>query len=150
MCRFVLVDGGRKHNPKKPTSLNFLENLEIIEGRRLYSEKFSLYIIGNFDLKWLGFRSLKKIKKGMVLITGNKNLCYSNPIPFDKFLDTKNTIWRLNKNESECGWLIDHLFSLYFPLFQSIQIFYRKLGSWLRSYLRLFQIFLLYNIVKVN
>jgi hypothetical protein len=35
---FVVVDGSKKASKLKPKSLGFLENLEVIEGRKLYYE----------------------------------------------------------------------------------------------------------------
>lgn len=105
-ARFVAIEGGRAHSHKRPTSLNFLDGLEMIEGRRLYHERFALYVIGNYELKWLGLRSLKKVKRGTVLIKGNRNLCYSQSIPFDRLLGVNGSSWRENKNTEECGSLL--------------------------------------------
>ncbi|KAI1729731.1 receptor L domain-containing protein [Ditylenchus destructor] len=98
----VVIDGGRQNNPNKPTSLAFLENLEMIEGRQLYYEKYSLYVIGNNDLKWLGLKSLRKIKNGLVSVSQNRNLCYSYSIPFNGFLGVKDSVWKANMNTTEC------------------------------------------------
>uniref|UniRef100_A0A915D6W2 receptor protein-tyrosine kinase n=1 Tax=Ditylenchus dipsaci TaxID=166011 RepID=A0A915D6W2_9BILA len=99
---YIAIDGGRHSNSNKPHSLSFLENLEMIEGRQLYFEKYSLYVIGNADLKWLGLKSLKKIKHGLLSFSHNKNLCYSYTIPFGPFLGVKESVWKNNKNPDEC------------------------------------------------
>ncbi|KAL3085401.1 hypothetical protein niasHT_033630 [Heterodera trifolii] len=99
---FVVVDGGRKRNKRKPTSLEFLSNLEVIEGRKLYFEQFALYVIGNMELTRLGLRSLKRIKNGIVTVRENRLLCYSYTIPFEKYFGIKESAWAENMNETLC------------------------------------------------
>lgn len=99
----IVIDGGRQLNTNMPTSLGFLENLEIIEGRNLYFDKYSMYVIGNYDLKWLGLKSLKRIKNGFISFKHNRMLCYSYHIPFEEVLGVKDSTWKANMNERECG-----------------------------------------------
>lgn len=99
----VAIDGGLFGNPNKPRSLEFLSNLEMIEGRRLYYEKFALYVIGNEDLKSLGLKSLRKIRTGHLAFTKNRNLCYGYTIAYKKLLNANETIWKENMKKEDCG-----------------------------------------------
>uniref|UniRef100_A0A183C6L3 receptor protein-tyrosine kinase n=1 Tax=Globodera pallida TaxID=36090 RepID=A0A183C6L3_GLOPA len=99
---FVVVDGGRMKNKRKLTSLEFLSNLKVIEGRKLYFEKFALYVIGNMELTRLGLRSLKRIKNGIVSVRENRLLCYSYTIPFEQYFGIRESAWSDNMNESLC------------------------------------------------
>uniref|UniRef100_A0A1I8BNW2 receptor protein-tyrosine kinase n=1 Tax=Meloidogyne hapla TaxID=6305 RepID=A0A1I8BNW2_MELHA len=61
---FVSIEGSNSKNPLRPTTLSFLENLELIEGRQLFFGKYALSIFGDPELKWLGLRSLSNITHG--------------------------------------------------------------------------------------
>ncbi|KAH7724854.1 TK/EGFR protein kinase [Aphelenchoides avenae] len=98
----VAIDGGLISNPNKPRSLDFLSNLEMIEGRRLYYEKFALYVIGNEDLRSLGLKSLRKVRTGHVSFSRNRNLCYGYTIDYEKLLNVNQTIWKENMPPADC------------------------------------------------
>jgi len=99
---YVVIDGGKHSASNRPTSLSFLDNLEMIEGRHLYFEKYALYVIGNPDLKWLGLRSLKRVKSGLLSFTQNTNLCYSHTIPFRSVLSVRDSAWKNNARAEDC------------------------------------------------
>ena len=112
---FVVVDGSKTRSRLKPNSLGFLENLEVIEGRRLYYEasananyylmelqKYALYVIGNPDLKWLGLRALRQIDTGLVSMQHNERLCYSHSVPFDRLLGVREYNWKDNMEPAKC------------------------------------------------
>ncbi|KAI6174995.1 Receptor protein-tyrosine kinase [Aphelenchoides bicaudatus] len=99
---YVVVDGGNNNQlAGRPRSMDFLENLEIIEARNLYFDKYSLYVVGNYHMSSLGLKSLRKIRDGVVGFRQNRNLCYGFGIPFDgKYGVIGN--WSENMNEREC------------------------------------------------
>lgn len=99
----VAIDGGLISNPNKPRSLDFLSNLEMIEGRRLYYEKFALYVIGNEDLRALGLKSLRKVRTGHLAFSKNRNLCYGYTVAYNKLLNVNQTIWKENMPKEDCG-----------------------------------------------
>jgi hypothetical protein len=87
----------------KPRSLDFLENLESIEGQRLYFDKFSLYVAGNYHLTSLGLKSLRKILSGVTSFRQNRNLCYGRGIPFKEKYRISSMVWADNMPDRECG-----------------------------------------------
>lgn len=87
----------------RPRSIDFLENLESIEGNKLYYEKYSLYIAGNHHLTSLGLKSLKKIRSGAIGFRQNHNLCYGRNIPFAKKYKLVEVVWKENMPDRECG-----------------------------------------------
>ncbi|KAI6218627.1 Receptor protein-tyrosine kinase [Aphelenchoides fujianensis] len=99
---YVIVDGGKKSNAyARPRSLDFLENLEIIEGRKLYHKKFAMYVVGSNDLHSLGLRSLRKVRNGVIGFRSNPNLCYGSGIPFKQRYGV-NASWTSNMAEDDC------------------------------------------------
>uniref|UniRef100_A0A1I7XHA7 receptor protein-tyrosine kinase n=1 Tax=Heterorhabditis bacteriophora TaxID=37862 RepID=A0A1I7XHA7_HETBA len=87
-----------------PGSLSFLENLEFIEGRSLVSQKYSLVITKNDNLRTLGLRKLKTIKAGNVIIYENHMLCLANTINWTSILQKHGEARILtNMNESKCA-----------------------------------------------
>lgn len=100
----VVIDGGvNDRSGDRPRSLDFLENLESIEGQKLYYDKFSLFVINNYHLNALGLKSLRKIRSGAIGFRQNRNLCYGRNIPFkDKYQVTK-MLWEQNMPDRECG-----------------------------------------------
>lgn len=102
---YIVIDGGRQNSSTMPLTMSFLENLEMIEGRHLYFDKYSIYIIGNYFMKWMGLKSLKRVKNGLIAFKQNRLLCYSNKIPFEQVLGVKDYVWKENMNENECGLL---------------------------------------------
>ncbi|CAD5205875.1 unnamed protein product [Bursaphelenchus okinawaensis] len=98
----VALDGGVKRGADGPRSLDFLESLEVIEGRTLYFKKYSIYAIGNDYLQSLGLNSLRKVANGGVSLTKNKNLCYGQGIPFKKLYGIKDIVIKENMNNQTC------------------------------------------------
>lgn len=82
--------------------MDFLENLEIIESRNLYYDKYSLYVVGNYHMTSLGLKSLRKVRNGVVGFRQNRNLCYGSIIPFDKKYGVIGN-WSENMHPKECG-----------------------------------------------
>ncbi|CAK5079274.1 unnamed protein product [Meloidogyne enterolobii] len=100
---FLAIEGSNFKNPLRPSNLSFLENLELIEGRQLFFEKYALLIFGDPQLKWLGLRSLSNITHGNVFVRNNSNLCYSQSIPFKQIFGINQSFWINNGNETDCG-----------------------------------------------
>jgi hypothetical protein len=57
--------------------------LSVIRGEKLYQNKFSIVIVNNGDLEFLGLNELIHIKNGNVKIINNRNLKYANKINFN-------------------------------------------------------------------
>ncbi|KAI6204000.1 hypothetical protein M3Y94_00622000 [Aphelenchoides besseyi] len=99
---YVIIDGGNRSNAyTRPRSLDFLENLEIIEGRELYHKKYAMYVVGSNDLHSLGLRSMRKIRNGVIGFRQNPNLCYGRQIPFKQRYGV-NATWVSNMSEQQC------------------------------------------------
>ncbi|KAI6208718.1 EGF receptor and Furin cysteine rich region and Tyrosine protein kinase domain containing protein [Aphelenchoides besseyi] len=99
---YVIIDGGNRSNAyTRPRSLDFLENLEIIEGRELYHKKYAMYVVGSNDLHSLGLRSMRKIRNGVIGFRQNPNLCYGREIPFKQRYGV-NATWVNNMPEQQC------------------------------------------------
>uniref|UniRef100_A0A3Q1BMD8 Receptor protein-tyrosine kinase n=1 Tax=Amphiprion ocellaris TaxID=80972 RepID=A0A3Q1BMD8_AMPOC len=62
--------------PKNLTSLSVFENLEIIRGRTTHAQH-SLAVVRVPHLLWLGFRSLKEVSAGKVVLKDNLQLCFT-------------------------------------------------------------------------
>uniref|UniRef100_A0A3B5MQN7 Receptor protein-tyrosine kinase n=1 Tax=Xiphophorus couchianus TaxID=32473 RepID=A0A3B5MQN7_9TELE len=69
--------------PKSMNSLSPFENLEIIRGRTKRGSR-SL-VVTLLDIDYLGFRSLKEISDGDVVIIKNHNLCYMDDSYWKRF-----------------------------------------------------------------
>lgn len=82
--------------------MNFLENLEVIEGRERYYDKYALSVGGNYHLTSLGLKSLRKISNGAIAFRQNRNLCYGRGIPFKEKYKTKEVTWRGNMPNETC------------------------------------------------
>ncbi|XP_034440903.1 receptor tyrosine-protein kinase erbB-3a [Hippoglossus hippoglossus] len=77
--------------PKNMSDLSVFSNLQTIQGRSLYKgvssrRAYSLLVMRLPSLTSLGLRSLQKIEKGDVYITGNKNLCYPDTINWTRIV----------------------------------------------------------------
>lgn len=83
--------------------MDFLENLEIIEGRKLYFDKYSLHAVGNHHMTSLGLKSLRRIRNGVVMFRSNSNLCYGRGIPFKEKFGVNASVWINNMHGRECG-----------------------------------------------
>uniref|UniRef100_A0A3B5MDV3 Receptor protein-tyrosine kinase n=1 Tax=Xiphophorus couchianus TaxID=32473 RepID=A0A3B5MDV3_9TELE len=68
--------------PKSMNSLSPFENLEIIRGRTNGSRSLVVTLL---DIDYLGFRSLKEISDGDVVIIKNHNLCYMDDSYWKRF-----------------------------------------------------------------
>ncbi|GMT26579.1 hypothetical protein PFISCL1PPCAC_17876, partial [Pristionchus fissidentatus] len=82
-------------------SLDFLENLEVIEGRNLFSGRQALVISKNDNLISLGLRKLKKIEKGDVIITNNVELCMVDTINWSEIVIGANSTFTLKRNRDK-------------------------------------------------
>lgn len=87
----------------RPRSLDFLENLEIVEGRKLYYEKYAMYVVGNYHMTSLGLKSLRKVQRGAIGFKDNRNLCYGRGIPFKQKYQVMDAMWKENMPDRECG-----------------------------------------------
>lgn len=65
-----------------------------------FSGQFSLAVVG-LNITSLGFRSLKEISDGDVVISGNRNLCYANTINWKKFFGTSNQKTKITTNRAQ-------------------------------------------------
>lgn len=83
--------------------MDFLENLESIEGSKLHNKRYALYVVGNYYLSSLGLKSLKKIRSGAIGFQQNQNLCYGRNIPFAKKYNIVEVAWKNNMPDWECG-----------------------------------------------
>ena len=84
----------------------------------LFLQKYALYIIGNPDLKWLGLRSLRRIKNGLVSVQRNERLCYGYSIPFGRALGVRESLWKENMEPKNCGKLKKCGIIIYVPFLQ--------------------------------
>uniref|UniRef100_A0A3Q2P4L9 receptor protein-tyrosine kinase n=1 Tax=Fundulus heteroclitus TaxID=8078 RepID=A0A3Q2P4L9_FUNHE len=62
--------------PENMTSLSPFENLEIVRGRTKRGSR--TVVVTQLNIENLGFRSLKEISDGDVVIINNQNLCYTD------------------------------------------------------------------------
>ena len=99
---FLNIDGAERENEKKPTSLSFLENLKVIEGREQH-DHYSLIIKGMPSLTELGLQNLNKINSGKVGIYGNPNLCMADSINWRKRFKVKELRIVGNAPDYLCG-----------------------------------------------
>uniref|UniRef100_A0A914E3M9 Receptor protein-tyrosine kinase n=1 Tax=Acrobeloides nanus TaxID=290746 RepID=A0A914E3M9_9BILA len=96
---FVNIEGGFI-SPSK--SLDFLSNLEYIGGRGSH-HGYTLQILANNEIEYLGFKSLKQITSGHVVIKLNAKLCYGYTINWKKFMTKDfNIIYERNTPNHTC------------------------------------------------
>uniref|UniRef100_A0A914EKV8 receptor protein-tyrosine kinase n=1 Tax=Acrobeloides nanus TaxID=290746 RepID=A0A914EKV8_9BILA len=96
---FVNIEGGFISPPK---SLDFLSNLEYIGGRGNH-HGYTLQILANSEIEYLGLKSLKQITSGHVVIKLNANLCYGYTINWKKFMTKDfNIIYERNTPNHTC------------------------------------------------
>uniref|UniRef100_A0A4W6BYA2 Receptor protein-tyrosine kinase n=1 Tax=Lates calcarifer TaxID=8187 RepID=A0A4W6BYA2_LATCA len=83
-----------------PASLNSLspfENLEIIRGRtKRYN--YSSVAIAQLGISYLGFRSLKEVSDGDVVIIKNQNLCYTDKSHWTRLFKSKSQTATIEEN----------------------------------------------------
>ncbi|XP_032421622.1 epidermal growth factor receptor [Xiphophorus hellerii] len=82
--------------PKSMNSLSPFENLEIIRGRTKRGSR-SL-VVTLLDIDYLGFRSLKEISDGDVVIIKNHNLCYMDDSYWKRFFKSGGQTATVNEN----------------------------------------------------
>ncbi|KRZ30093.1 Epidermal growth factor receptor [Trichinella pseudospiralis] len=83
---------------EKLKSLNFLRNLQKIEGRKLFDSKYALYITHSFSLQQLGTISLTSVLNGEIYIASNFDLCYIHNIPWNKLIASTHSVAKVRKN----------------------------------------------------
>lgn len=89
--------------PDNATHLHAFENLEIIRGRTKTSGRFSLAVI-QLNISSLGFRSLREISDGDVLLRRNAQLCYTDTINWTSVFrtNTQKITSDLNRPKEKC------------------------------------------------
>ncbi|XP_038634544.1 receptor tyrosine-protein kinase erbB-2 isoform X1 [Scyliorhinus canicula] len=89
--------------PRNFTDLNIFENLVVIRGRVLSRGTYAL-LVQNLQIQSLGFRSLKEISNGLVLIHQNPNLCYASSIPWIRLFkeERQEALITANKPQDMC------------------------------------------------
>uniref|UniRef100_A0AAY4ERU9 Receptor protein-tyrosine kinase n=1 Tax=Denticeps clupeoides TaxID=299321 RepID=A0AAY4ERU9_9TELE len=94
--------------PKELSDLSVFSNLQIIQGRSLYSGGYALSVMKIPTLMSLGLHSLHQINAGSVYINGNSKLCYYNTVNWTRiFTNNPHTQRRLknikdNKAVKQC------------------------------------------------
>ncbi|XP_067930070.1 epidermal growth factor receptor-like isoform X2 [Watersipora subatra] len=86
------------------TNFTFLSNLQSILGRKTDIYGAVLNVIGNEDLEFLGFKSLKKLSAGLVIIESNPKLCYLEDLKFSKIFkgtSVQEAFTKFNANNTE-------------------------------------------------
>uniref|UniRef100_A0A4W6BYW2 Receptor protein-tyrosine kinase n=1 Tax=Lates calcarifer TaxID=8187 RepID=A0A4W6BYW2_LATCA len=84
-----------------PASLNSLspfENLEIIRGRTKRGVRS--VAIAQLGISYLGFRSLKEVSDGDVVIIKNQNLCYTDKSHWTRLFKSKSQTATIEENAS--------------------------------------------------
>lgn len=74
----------------------------------LFSNQYAIVIHSNKNLRQLGLRSLRKVKKGGVVVSGNQMLCYAESINWtgiieDREYQKKQYIVNIGDNRMDCG-----------------------------------------------
>ncbi|XP_041823453.1 melanoma receptor tyrosine-protein kinase-like isoform X2 [Melanotaenia boesemani] len=82
--------------PENLTSLSVFENLEIIRGRSLAQNQYSLAVVQLAPLQFLGLRSLKEISAGNVRLNGNPKLCYTDTMQWSRLLNSTEQKIKIN------------------------------------------------------
>ncbi|ULU03781.1 hypothetical protein L3Y34_016921 [Caenorhabditis briggsae] len=70
-------------------NMSFLQNLQIIEGRKHQHMRWALAIYQNDNLVELNLNSLKLIKTGSVIISDNHRLCYVGTVDWSTIIQSK-------------------------------------------------------------
>ncbi|TKR93360.1 hypothetical protein L596_007833 [Steinernema carpocapsae] len=97
---YIYISTG--HN--SPATLNFLRNLEEIQGRNQLSQRHTLIISSNTALREMMLAKLKRIVRGDVLISGNRVLCFADSIPFPLALQMNGSVTiRENQDIETCA-----------------------------------------------
>ncbi|MFT7798024.1 receptor tyrosine-protein kinase erbB-2-like [Arapaima gigas] len=94
--------------PANWTNLGVFDNLEIIRGRMLYRGVFSLGV-QNLAVESLGLRSLRRVSGGLILLHGNRRLCYTDSIPWKALMlpgEGPHPILSDNRSPQECGMFV--------------------------------------------
>ncbi|CAJ0963890.1 unnamed protein product, partial [Mesorhabditis belari] len=73
------------------SSLGFLESVEVIEGRKLASEKYALLVSGNLNLRSVDMKNLHQIRRGEVLVKDNSLLCFLENRTFTGITDRNSS-----------------------------------------------------------
>lgn len=76
--------------PENMTSLSVFENLEIIRGRTILQNQYSLVVVHLKHLQWLGLRSLKEVSAGSVRLKDNYGLRYTQTINWPQLFKSKD------------------------------------------------------------
>lgn len=82
------------------TSLGFLRNLEIIEGKQTYGKK-ALEVFAKY-LETLDLVSLREVQNGRVWIAGNQHLCLADTIDWSMITPDGHLV-KKNRNARSCS-----------------------------------------------
>jgi hypothetical protein len=87
------------HNTRART-LRF-KSLEIVRGKNLIKDKYSVFIDSNTRLETLDLANLKAIQSGMVYIHNNPDLCHMDEVNWLDILSKENRTVIFNNGEPE-------------------------------------------------